>query len=393
MLNKRLLTVTLLVFALILAGCGGDSEEQEELPTRVVLDDEPTTTEEPTNEDNTAADNDTSDDDTSEDTVTEDPTPTPEGADAADAGAQAADEDSPLRFTYEASGFRFVDVDFSPDNSAIAFSDGEVLRIVDTTSGELISEFSPIGGSLTDLAYSPDGSTIAYYDGGDDSIYFIDLASGDVTLFASEDDVPRPVEQIVFSPDGTLLAHSGGNSGRIVVINVTSGEGLPMVTSPNTNSHNFIFSADGTQLFGNDNSEIQVHDAATGELVNTITPEVGRIYGLATDTEGAQLYILGDNAFAVWDLAGNTLATSYEFERNTGQRFAVTDSGNRMVVNLVGQLPVMDPMTGETIIEYLSVARVLAAPFEMDISPDGTLLAHGTLTGGGTLYVWEMPSE
>jgi WD40 repeat protein len=124
------------------------------------------------------------------------------------------------------------------------------IRIVDTTTGELIRRLEPPIGRVTDLSFQPNGDLLAV--GTEDAgLYVLDTATGETVLSRS---VPVG-ESGRFSPDGTKLAirHGGGT---VTVIEPTTGKVLLPPVIQARELRNLFFTAEADAVVADDETAL-----------------------------------------------------------------------------------------------------------------------------------------
>jgi WD40 repeat protein len=249
-------------------------------------------------------------------------------------------------------------IDYSGDGKKIAYGTdvGEV-RVIGAQSGEAIQTIAADNSRINDLAFSPDGKWLAA-GRADHSVVLWDAATGGRvrTLEGHE----FQVDSVSFSPDGQLLA-AGAVAGSmmdegvvIIVWNTLSGKVVSRMTwqpsaLPVTPPAAVFFLPDGKQAASlSTDGMLFVWDARTGKKKSELKlefPAGGNSFGLSGD--GAEA--------AVGAVSGDI----FLFDAGSGDRIRLTEG-----------LP------------------ALSAVECMDFSPDGRMLASGTVNGA--LMVWDL---
>jgi len=196
---------------------------------------------------------------------------------------------------------------FSADGTraAAAWIDPELIRIIDTTSGELISEIE--GYRAIAVSLSPDGTRIAFgSDGG--PAYVVDVASGRTLI--ELDSASAGWSRIVrFSPDGRWIAGSGGD-GITRVWDAATGERRTTLGETGSAHISLAWSADSRLLaVGSAEGSALVWDTtgADPRLLAQLTAQDTQsgVLGVAFSPDGSQLATgdLSVQSVIVWDIS------------------------------------------------------------------------------------------
>jgi len=259
-------------------------------------------------------------------------------------------------------------VAFSPDGTTFADGGYDVLELWDASTGALLAtlDSGAAGGAYSDgvfaVAFSPDGSTLAA--GGlrddDQGAYFGVLELWNVstrTVSNTLNTSAVQVNSVAFSPDGTKLAVGGGYNGGVGVAleiwSVQSGTLLSTLkTASNYGVVSVAFSPDGKTLaaagYSTSGGVLEFWDVATGKR-------------LASPALAAAKYAV----------------SSVAYSRDGKILFAAALSGG-------------PPAADSTILAVSTTTYALMSSFaqtvtsmvtSIAVSPDGSPLAYGTLTG------------
>jgi hypothetical protein len=150
-------------------------------------------------------------------------------------------------------------VAFSPDGRRLAAGGKEPkVVIVDSTTGELISEVSGFEGRIQSLGFSPDGRYLLTA-GADPILRLWEAGSGElVRTFVGHS---SEVLTAVFHPDGTRIA-SGGQDRSILIWDTATGEELVRLPGHTWYVFSLAFTADGeTLVSGSGDSTVRLWDA------------------------------------------------------------------------------------------------------------------------------------
>ena len=192
----------------------------------------------------------------------------------------------------------------------------------------------PIPFDARQVTLSPDDRTLLV-GGGDGSVRFLDLVSGEVTVASGRHD--GRVVRAVFSDDGGT-AISAGAEGRLIVWDVSR--------------------------------------AAT---VETLEGHAGQITGMAISRDGATLYTSAlDGKVIIWDLAGTRrLVRPFTVGRDSDEapRYALSPDGRVLAIGrLDGTVTLFDTQT-------------LRALSTFPVVPEGPVRGMGYVPGGRLLVV------
>jgi WD40 repeat protein len=156
-------------------------------------------------------------------------------------------------------------VAYSPDGSifATAGEDG-VIRVWDSSSGELIQELQGHENRATYVAFSPDDELIASA-GDDGTVRLWDQVGRQTAAFDMPDNNVNSVE---FSPDSTLLVATT-SAGDVLVWDIDARLVSMDLEGHQGPSYHAIFSPDGAIIASGDaEGVVRLWDSASGELID-----------------------------------------------------------------------------------------------------------------------------
>lgn len=131
---------------------------------------------------------------------------------------------------------------FSPDASAFAMVDGQLVSLRDAATGQLLGELWGHDSSSASLSYSPDGARLA-------SACGLDLKIWDTRrccVLASARMQGWPAGPVAYRPDGAVLATAEATS--VCLRDGRTGELIHQIDKPAGETVSLAFSPDGTKL-------------------------------------------------------------------------------------------------------------------------------------------------
>jgi WD40 repeat protein len=154
---------------------------------------------------------------------------------------------------------------FSPNGQYLAIAvqdaqDGNVVKILDLLSSQVVSVLKGHHSTIASLSYSPVGSRLAV--GGEDEVYLWDtmgVGQPDQGLLY-QTGVAGSSVRVVFSPDGKTLVTIG--NGAVVLWEPDSGRQVAVLTIPGQLIHDAVFSLDGRLLLTSTAGGLQVWEVA-----------------------------------------------------------------------------------------------------------------------------------
>ncbi|MCE9630277.1 MAG: protein kinase [Planctomycetia bacterium] len=312
---------------------------------------------------------------------------------------------------------------FSPDGSQLAVAPRETGDI-DVWHPRTLERLRTLRGGLgrvTEIVYSPDGRLVA-------AAFQTSGKSGDVRvwrtdtgeLLSSLGDHLHASRTMTFSPDGSRLATTSPG-GIVKLWNLNTGDTCVEFSAPRTS-----LDVDVAAVFGFDGTRVayvtsELHDAATGRVVATMSPR-GIVSCLAASPDGRVLvtgmaigtvylndFVTGegvaslvghsdqvrsvvfdpmaprlvtgslDGTARLWDLSTGEEHRVFRGHEGPVEKVLITPDGRRVVTAATdGTVRIWDAATGD---ELCSLAGQPDMPRALAMSPDGTTLVTANATG------------
>jgi WD40 repeat protein len=279
------------------------------------------------------------------------------------------DRDPPYGFRYEqldpATGTSRAKKDLpgdagsfalSPDGARVALKYGGLVKVLDTTSLEVVGDFR---FSISDydpkrLVFSPDGKLLGGVF-GTNWTEVREVATGNMPIGSAVGTDGDTAAAVAFSPAGGELARvvSGTKTDRVELIDLKT-EAVQVVYSAAAENRELfepVYAADGRSLFFARHRELFRYDFATkritgtGELAGAIRP-----FALAPD--GSRVVTVGYNEASVWD--ANTLRPlpqSTDRLRGNAETFEFVGGGKFLALGGPGHCQLFDATTGKLLHE------------------------------------------
>ena len=188
---------------------------------------------------------------------------------------------------------------FSPDGSQIASGSSDGVKILDAESGYLLQRLQMT--RVISSALSPDYSKVAFAvsDESGDIVKLLDVTSGEIlhTLRGHT----SLVWTVLFSPDGRKVAsHSLDRS--VKLWDVESGEELHSLEHYEVGANNIAFSHDGQYLASSSRTAVKLWSAETGENIKSFYFR-SRVTSVAFSPDGLKLATAHDDTMVrLWKI-------------------------------------------------------------------------------------------
>ena len=269
---------------------------------------------------------------------------------------------------------------FSPDGRTLASRDDDnTLRLWDVDTQTQIRTLEGYTGTVESVSFSPDGKTIAT--GGQDEIVRLWDVSTRTEIGTLEGHTGY-VSSVSFSPDGTTLA-SGSWDGTVRLWDVSTRTEVGILEGHTSLVRSVAFSPDGkTIASGSNDNTLRLWDVDTlAEIGGLEFGSFSRLVtGIAFSSDGQRIAIKsGHGAWSrvrEWEVATQILRNGY-----------FVDPEHIWEVYWVVNTLVREQQENiRTILE-----EHLGDVNSISFSPDGRILASGSVDGGTVL--WDVPAQ
>ncbi len=280
-------------------------------------------------------------------------------------------------------------VAFSPDSTVLAGVGGAGflhLWTVGPGGGETTEpRVTHLGeGTVREVAFAHGGATVVLgHEGGMVRLWDRDRFRGWGLLAAS----PSEVLAVAFSPDGRQAAWVT-DEGSVHLWDVTARRPVRAHRLPDSPTPNVLFGPSGQVLAAASQKSIQVWDTGTGQEVLSLKGHNDAVHGIAFSPAGDLLAAaFGDGLVRLWEYPSGVLHSTYPAHASSCLGVAFADDQSLAVTGADGTVSLWDPRTGRR--KALLEGHGHSVE-ELDVTPDGRVLASGDLAG--VIKLWDLKS-
>ncbi|HLJ95237.1 MAG TPA: protein kinase [Gemmataceae bacterium] len=291
-------------------------------------------------------------------------------------------------------------VAFSPDGRLLASASyDKTARVWDVATGRALLTLTGHADWVSDVAFSPDGSRLAT-SSNDHTTKLWDLASGQETLTLAGHH--EWVYGVTFRSDGTQLATCGEDK-TIRLWDATPLRAFPsdpwLLDSGTSEVTSAAFSADGQTLaLGRKDGRIQLWDPHAGLEKRLLPGQNNPIQSVVISSDGRMLAAAAGEAnqaseVKLWDVAAGQERVRMSIDAPGGSVIAFLPDGQGLAAVDAQGFIIWDERSGAVRAQLRRTQENGADQERFQIgaiSPDGRLLAAGTITG--KLHVWDRVS-
>lgn len=261
---------------------------------------------------------------------------------------------------------RVASICFSPDSTHLAAAGEKSMRIWDVNSSRMIQSVDD-SLSISSVSYSPDGRYLAIATGFTSRVWEVGGDSKDAMEFHHENIVNRAI----FSPDSRLLATAScDNTVRIWDLR-SRAELTRMVHGGCITAMEFSSNGEYITTGGWDNT-VMIWDTKSWKGLTSADREIGAISGLYFSADGRLMATLGGTA-RLWD-AKDDLWEIFRINDSSALNLALSSSGKYIgLTQLRGNLSIWDTSSRKKVLSGYQAGNFTLLKF----SPDERYLITG----------------
>jgi WD40 repeat protein/tRNA A-37 threonylcarbamoyl transferase component Bud32 len=278
---------------------------------------------------------------------------------------------------------------FSPDSTVLAGvgSDGFLsFWTVGPGGGETAApRVTHLGeGGVKEVAFAHGGATVVLgLEGGVVRLWDRDRFRGWEVLAAS----PSDIIEVAFSPDGRQAAWVT-DEGSVHLWDMAARRPVRAHRLTGSPTPNVLFGPAGQILAAASQSSIQVWDTGTGQEVLSLKGHKAGVNGIAFSPAGDLLAAsFSDGSVGLWEYPSGVLRSTFPAHASSCLSVAFADDQSLVVTGADGTVSLWDPRTG---LRKALLEGHGHSVEELDVTPDGRVLASGDLAG--VMKLWDLKS-
>jgi WD40 repeat protein/tRNA A-37 threonylcarbamoyl transferase component Bud32 len=291
-------------------------------------------------------------------------------------------------------------VAFSPDGRRLASASmDQTIKVWDAASGQETATLKGHTNAVHSVAFSPDGRRLVSAS-DDHTVKVWDAENGQKTLTLLGHTFWGPGDCVAFSPDGQRLACSStdqpmklegaatGQNRTVKLFDAATGQLIRTLTGHTDQVWSVAFRPDGRRIAsGSGDRTVKVWDAATGQLFHTLTGHSDVVHSVVYSPDGRTLFSAGaDRTVKLWDAAtGQLIRTLSTGHLGTVNCVACSPDGRRLASASDDQTVIVwDTTTG--LAALILIGHTLSIR-SVGYSPDGRILASAS--ADKTVKLWD----